>query len=207
MPRICITTPNKKPQPYRFPLDTEVVTIGRSAANDVVIEHGSISSHHCEMVRIPGGFILQDTDSTNGLFLEGDRMEIIDLKHELDCEVGDVVLNYQLTEEESEELAEEKFKPRQKKKKEKKEKKSPPKPAPAAAPALAPAPAIVVSNGNNSAREFGIFVIFAILALGAFWMGLSSAHRDNIPREERLGRSLLKDMQNPPTPSSAKDTK
>ena len=120
MPRICITAPNATPQPYRFPLDTEVVTIGRSAGCDVTIEHGSISSHHCEMKRVKGGFILSDSNSTNGIFLEEKEMEIIDLEDGLDVEVGDVVFNYQLKEEEVEELATEKFKSHQKKKKQKK---------------------------------------------------------------------------------------
>ena len=117
MPRICITAPNATPQPYRFPLDTEVVTIGRSANCDVVIEHGSVSSNHCEMKRVKGGFILADCESTNGIHLDERQMEVIDLKDGMDAEVGDVVFNYQLKEEEVDELATEKFKSHQKKKK------------------------------------------------------------------------------------------
>lgn len=191
MPRICITIPNKTPQPYRFPLDTEVVTIGRSAANDVVIDHGSVSSHHCEMKRVKGGFILTDLDSTNGIHLDEEQMDIIDLKDGMDTEVGDVLFNYQLKEEEQEELAEEKFKPQQRKKKKK-------KPTPAAPPTKAPlpqsTPTLVGAKNDNGAQEFVIFLIFAILAIFAFCFGLNSAHRASIPADERSGRSLLKDM-------------
>ena len=96
MPRICITIPNTTPQPIRFPTDTEVVTIGRSAANDVVIEHGSVSSHHCEMRRAQGGFVLIDLDSTNGVSLNEEEMEIVDLKDGMDLEIGDILFNLSL---------------------------------------------------------------------------------------------------------------
>lgn len=196
MPRICITIPNKTPQPYRFPNDTKLVTIGRSAANDVVIDHGSVSSHHCEMKLVEGGYILVDTESTNGIHLDEEQMEIIDLTNGLDLEVGDVLFNYQLKEEEVEAFAEQKFKSRQRKKR---KKKSPPKkqPKPAPAPAAAaPAPAYVAPQ-DTGGRDFAIFLAFALLTIGAFWLGLSSAHKKETKSEtDRYGRSLWSDVTN-----------
>lgn len=191
MPRICITVPNKTPQPYRFPTDTEVVKIGRSAANDVVIEHGSVSSHHCEMRRVKGGFILADLDSTNGIHLDEQEMEIIDLKDGLDAEVGDVLFNYQLKEEEAEELSQEKFKSRQKKKKPSPSSKAtagPPKPPPPTpvTPSFQPQP-------DTSTRDFAIFAVCAALALFAFYLGMNGEYRSSFPKEERLGKSLWND--------------
>lgn len=210
MPRICITVPNSTPQPYRFPLDTEVVTIGRSATNDVVIDHGSVSSRHCEMKRVKGGFILSDLDSTNGIHLEEQQMEIVDLEHEGDVEVGDVLFNYQLKDEEQEELSEEKFKSHQKKKKQPKPKPKKQKAAEPSPPPSTPAPSyqgspVLSSSDNSGARDFGIFLIFAFLALIFFYFGLNQAHRASIPKEERHGRTLLKDIQNPPTADSEKN--
>ena len=193
MPRICLTIPNATPQPYRFPLDTEIVTIGRSAANDVVVEHGSISSHHCEMKRVQGGFILSDCQSTNGIKVEGNRMDIIDLMDGLDAEVGDVLFNYQLTEEELTTLSEEKFKSQQKKKS-KKKKKAPAEQA--AAPVGPPrpiAPPQPVFEKDTSTRDFLIFLACAVVALFAFYLGLNSAHRASFPKEERLGKSVWSD--------------
>ncbi|MGJ8723105.1 MAG: FHA domain-containing protein [Roseibacillus sp.] len=203
MPRICLTIPNATPQPYRFPLDTEVVTIGRSAANDVVVEHGSVSSHHCEMRRAKGGFILADCDSTNGIHLEENEMEVIDLKDGLDAEVGDVLFNYQLTEEEQEELSEEKFKSQQKKKKKKKAA------APAAKSSAPPRPVTPtpIVNKDTSGRDFAIFLACALVALFAFYFGLNSAHRASFPKEERRGKSLWSDKISPSEevkPASAK---
>ena len=200
MPRICLTIPNKTPQPYRFPTDTEVVTIGRSAANDVVVEHGSISSHHCEMKRVKGGFILQDLSSTNGIHLDEDEMEVIDLKDGLDIEVGDVLFNYQLKEEETEELSEEKFKSQQKKKKKKaasKTRAANPGPAAPPLPNSAPAPKAAptfVPSKNDGARDFAIFLACAMFALFALYLGMNSSHRASIPKDERVGHSLWSDM-------------
>ena len=198
MPRICITIPNTTPQPIRFPTDTEVVTIGRSAANDVVIEHGSVSSHHCEMRRAQGGFVLIDLDSTNGVSLNEEEMEIVDLKDGMDLEIGDILFNYQLKEEEVAELAEEKFKSQQRKKKKKKKKDSaqaaqvntipaPPRPA-------TPQPTFEKDTG---ARDFAIFLASALLSLAAFYFGLNSSHRKTFDKDERLGHSIYNDFINP----------
>ena len=75
MPRITITVPDKLPQPYRFPLDRQVVMIGRGSENDIVIECGSVSLRHAEMVRVEGGYELRDLDSTNGIKLDDRRSE------------------------------------------------------------------------------------------------------------------------------------
>ena len=123
---------------------------------------------------------------TNGLHLEEVEMEVIDLKNELNVEVGDVTLNYQLTTEEQETLSEEKFKSRQRKKK----KQKPAKPKPKAAiPQRTP---ILNSSKQNGSKDFGIFLAFSLLTLAAFYMGLNSAHRASIDPSERLGRSLWK---------------
>ena len=200
MPRICITTPNTTPQPYRFPTDTEAVSIGRSAANDVVIDHGSISSHHCEMKRAQGGFVLVDLDSTNGIYLDEVQMEAVDLADGMDVEVGDILFNYQLTEEEVEELSAEKFKSQQRKKKKKKASsqaaQAPPvnnNPAPAAPPTPLP-----TFEKDNGARDFAIFLVCTALALVAFYFGLNDSHRKTFEAgPERHGRSIYNDFINP----------
>ncbi|MDB4740539.1 FHA domain-containing protein, partial [Akkermansiaceae bacterium] len=64
MPRVSITIPGKNSQPYRFKLDRNKVTIGRSADNDIVIDDTSVSSTHCTMDRVDGGYILRDKNST-----------------------------------------------------------------------------------------------------------------------------------------------
>ena len=113
MPRVCITAQGKNAQPYRFSLDRKVVRIGRSTDNDIVIDCPSVSSHHCEMKRIDGGYILEDKDSTNGIKVADARMEIIDLENGLDILVGDAALDFELTDKEKDALSEEEHVPKQ----------------------------------------------------------------------------------------------
>jgi pSer/pThr/pTyr-binding forkhead associated (FHA) protein len=205
MPRICLTIADKTPQPYRFALETDVVAIGRADSSDVIIDHGSISSKHCEMKRMSGGYILVDNNSTNGIYLDGEEMEVIDLQDGMDAEVGDVTFNYTLTEEEKEELAGEKFKKRQRKKRKervKEARKQVPKRSTAHTPSASPAfPAAVSSSAlassqKSGGRDFGIFAAFAIIAALAFWLGLGSAHKDATKSDDDpYGRSLLEDIQ------------
>jgi hypothetical protein len=48
---------------------------GRSPANEVQIEHPTISALHCEVVLGDGTVRLRDCDSTNGTFVAGERIK------------------------------------------------------------------------------------------------------------------------------------
>ncbi|MGD9505977.1 MAG: FHA domain-containing protein [Syntrophobacteraceae bacterium] len=52
-------------------LDGESVTIGRRAANDVVIDNLGVSSTHARIDFVDGGFQLTDLQSKNGSFVNG----------------------------------------------------------------------------------------------------------------------------------------
>ena len=116
MPRVIISESEKTPQPYRFKLDHKVVKIGRGSDNDIVIQCRSTSSDHCTMERVKGGYILRDQESTNGIKQEEALMEIIDLEDGMEVLVGDVTLEFTLSEDELEELEQEEFTSQQKKK-------------------------------------------------------------------------------------------
>jgi len=88
MPRVSITIPDKNPQPYRFNLDHKKVTIGRSKDSDIIIDEPSVSGLHATMERVDGGYILRDRGSTNGITLDDELMQIIDLRNGDDVKVG-----------------------------------------------------------------------------------------------------------------------
>src|SRR5690606_4259374 len=98
----------KNSQPYRFQLDRQVVTMGRGAENDIVIDSGSVSARHAEMHRIDGGYELRDAGSTNGIKLGGERYETVPLKHGASVKLGEVTFDFVLTDEEMEALSKEK---------------------------------------------------------------------------------------------------
>ncbi len=108
MPRVTITAPSKTPQPYRFQLDRQVVLIGRGSENDIAVDCSSMSVRHAEMLRVEGGYKLRDHGSTNGIKLDGKRCEEVVLRDGLSVKLGDVLFDFQLSEEEREALAREK---------------------------------------------------------------------------------------------------
>ena len=65
----------KGPRPGQvFLLELDVLTIGRDPISDIVIEDPEISRHHAKLTQTPDGFELQDMGSTNGTFVDGQRL-------------------------------------------------------------------------------------------------------------------------------------
>jgi len=104
MPRVLITIPDGTPQPYRFDLSRRVVSLGRGADNDIVIDSGSVSLKHAEMVRNDDGYELRDLGSTNGVKFDGERRMSVPLEPGTTVLIGDVAFDFQLSEEEIAEL-------------------------------------------------------------------------------------------------------
>ncbi|MES0339733.1 MAG: FHA domain-containing protein [Anaerolineales bacterium] len=57
-----------------FELTKEVSLIGRDVTNDVVVGDAEISRQHSRITRTPGGYVLEDLGSTNGTFVNGERL-------------------------------------------------------------------------------------------------------------------------------------
>lgn len=58
----------------RLPIKVPVVNIGRADFNDVVIADPSVSTSHAKLQRRDDVWILSDLGSTNGTFVEGERL-------------------------------------------------------------------------------------------------------------------------------------
>ena len=63
-----------------FPVEGARITIGREADNVVQLPHEKVSKHHALMLHAPGGWVLEDLQSTNGSFVNGHRVERAELK-------------------------------------------------------------------------------------------------------------------------------
>ncbi|MEM6910220.1 MAG: FHA domain-containing protein [Verrucomicrobiota bacterium] len=62
----------------KFGLEMDRVRIGRAPDNDVVLDDGSISNHHAELVVSESGCVLKDLHSTNGISKGGlEQAEIL----------------------------------------------------------------------------------------------------------------------------------
>jgi predicted component of type VI protein secretion system len=57
-----------------FVLDKGEIMIGRDTTNDVVINDAEVSRKHSRLTLQGGGYILEDLGSTNGTFIDGQRL-------------------------------------------------------------------------------------------------------------------------------------
>ena len=189
MPRITITVPERTPQPYRFQLDRPTVTLGRGSENDIAIDCRSISVQHAEMVRIKGGYELRDTGSTNGIKLDGNRQEVIELRNGLAVTLGDVVFEFLLTDEERETLQRESPEPwpiddfADVKSSELEDENENSNSAPQKA-----RPAAAAAHGGGGG--FAMILLFLILAAAAFFTGMAVRYQKD------TGSSLLDAIRN-----------
>jgi len=55
--------------------------IGRSRSADLVIASAKVSRRHCSLIASGSGYVLQDHDSRNGVWVEGRRVKTAFLKH------------------------------------------------------------------------------------------------------------------------------
>ncbi|HEX5432413.1 MAG TPA: transglycosylase SLT domain-containing protein [Bryobacteraceae bacterium] len=72
-----------------YPIRGDTVRIGRSAENDIVLsEEPSVSARHLEIRRVDGDYWLHDLDSTNGTYLNGERVQEAALRPPASIQLG-----------------------------------------------------------------------------------------------------------------------
>lgn len=61
-------------------LDKAAQVIGRTDDNDVVIDHRSVSKHHAKIVREGAAYSIVDLGSSNGIFVNGEKYDRVELR-------------------------------------------------------------------------------------------------------------------------------
>ena len=69
-----------------FELDKETITIGRKPDNDIQIDNLAVSGHHAKILTILNDSFIEDLGSTNGTFINGNKI----VKHAL--QPGEVIV-------------------------------------------------------------------------------------------------------------------
>lgn len=80
-----------------FPLESDVIKIGRGRKNDIIIQDNEVSREHCRLVRVLEDYEIHDLKSTNGTFVSGQRLDTRGwlLSSRLIVELGDsITLEY-----------------------------------------------------------------------------------------------------------------
>ena len=72
--RLVITAGTKEGLEILLP--DEVLTIGRAGDSGLIIRDDYTSTHHARLVRTPDSWVLHDLDSTNGTFVDGNRVVV-----------------------------------------------------------------------------------------------------------------------------------
>jgi predicted component of type VI protein secretion system len=57
-----------------YDLTKEVSLLGRDVSNEIILGDAEISRQHARLTRTPGGYVLEDLGSTNGTFVNGERL-------------------------------------------------------------------------------------------------------------------------------------
>lgn len=57
-----------------FDLTKEVTLLGRDVTNDIALGDAEVSRQHARLTRTPGGVVVEDLGSTNGTFVNGERL-------------------------------------------------------------------------------------------------------------------------------------
>src|SRR5262245_54422489 len=86
---VVCTDPNKG---LSHELKVERTTVGRLEDNTFQIAESSVSSHHCEILLKGNEVVIKDLNSTNGTFINGERITEAPLKPGQTLRLGQVEL-------------------------------------------------------------------------------------------------------------------
>jgi predicted component of type VI protein secretion system len=65
-----------------FQVTRNETTVGRLHDNDIVIDYPAVSGHHCKITLVGNTYVVEDLNSTNGVFVNANKTLKADLKHD-----------------------------------------------------------------------------------------------------------------------------
>ena len=75
-------------------LNKDQLTIGRSVDSDIVLDNAGVSSHHAVIQKEAGGYVVADNGSSNGVFLNGNKIDQHTLEYRDEIQIYNYVLKY-----------------------------------------------------------------------------------------------------------------
>jgi pSer/pThr/pTyr-binding forkhead associated (FHA) protein len=79
-----------------YEIKVEKTTIGRLEDNSFSIAEPSVSSHHCEILLRGNDLVVKDLNSTNGTFINGEKVSEAPLKHGQILRLGQVEMRLEV---------------------------------------------------------------------------------------------------------------
>ena len=77
-----------------YPLVRSVTSLGRGSEVDIQVDDPGVSRKHCEIVTSAGGALVRDLRSTNGTWVEGERIDEHPLTEGTQVQIGTTVLTF-----------------------------------------------------------------------------------------------------------------
>jgi predicted component of type VI protein secretion system len=90
MAKLVVLSPEQKGRSYELKVDK--TTIGRVEDNTFQITESSVSSHHCEVLLRGSDVVIKDLNSTNGSFINGEKISESVLKPGQTLRLGQIEL-------------------------------------------------------------------------------------------------------------------
>lgn len=87
-PKFLLKYETKVIKEIPFPEEKTTITIGRKQDNDIVMDHPAISGHHAKIVKSGNSYIIEDLNSTNGTFIDGEKILKIELHHKTQVDMA-----------------------------------------------------------------------------------------------------------------------
>ena len=77
-----------------YPVEREVMTIGRDPANTIQLDQENVSRHHARLEQVPPAVFIEDLNSTNGTYLNDVPIRRERLRHGDLIKIGGVVFKF-----------------------------------------------------------------------------------------------------------------
>jgi len=94
-PRTYLLVHRDAGPPMRFDLGGPLISIGRGGENDLILDDAQVSRHHAQLTLHQGAYSLTDMGSTNGSYVNGQRISEIALGPGDIIEVGGTRIEFQ----------------------------------------------------------------------------------------------------------------
>ena len=72
----------------RFPLDTDITRLGRHPDSEISLDDITVSRRHAEVQRTAEGYVVADSGSLNGTYVNQERVERAPLRHGDELQIG-----------------------------------------------------------------------------------------------------------------------
>jgi pSer/pThr/pTyr-binding forkhead associated (FHA) protein len=78
-----------------FPLEGLQLAVGREADNEIQLPHEKVSKHHAVLRRAKDTWYIEDLKSTNGVFVNAEKVHLVELKHGDRVHIGPYELRFE----------------------------------------------------------------------------------------------------------------